>query len=82
MCRRPNRLSYKEQRELDSLPTEIEALEHEQAQLTALMSSPDYHRRGAEQIRADRRRSEELEELLLARFARWEALEEARPKSK
>src|SRR6266436_2195924 len=29
------RLSYKEQRELDGLPAEIEALEHEQRQLTA-----------------------------------------------
>jgi ATP-binding cassette subfamily F protein uup len=76
------RLSYKDQRELDSLPNEIEALENEQAGLTALMSSPDYHRRGAEQIRADRHRSEEIEALLLAKFARWEALEEARPRSK
>jgi ATP-binding cassette subfamily F protein uup len=72
-----SRLSYKDQRELASLPDEIEALEREQSELNALMSSPDYHRRGAEQIRADRRRSEELETTLLAKFARWEALENA-----
>jgi ABC transport system ATP-binding/permease protein len=72
------KLSYKDQRELDSLPDEIEALEREQSQLNALMSGPDYHRRGAQQIREDRRRSEELEAALLAKFERWESLEEAR----
>jgi ABC transport system ATP-binding/permease protein len=72
------KLSYKEQRELASLPDEIEALEREQSELNTLMSSPDYHRRGAEQIREDRRRSEAIEAALVAKFARWEALEEAR----
>jgi ABC transport system ATP-binding/permease protein len=72
------KLSYKEQRELASLPDEIEALEREQSELNTLMSSPDYHRRGAEQIREDRRRSEAIEAALVAKFARWETLEEAR----
>jgi ATP-binding cassette subfamily F protein uup len=76
------RMSYKDQRELESLPDEIEALEREQSELNALMSSADYHRRGAEQLKTDRRRSEELEALLQAKYARWELLEEARPKSK
>jgi ATP-binding cassette subfamily F protein uup len=72
------KLSYKDQRELASLPDEIEALEREQSQLNALMSGPDYHRRGPQQIRDDRRRSDEIEALLVARFERWETLEEAR----
>jgi ATP-binding cassette subfamily F protein uup len=72
------KLSYKDQRELELLPGEIEALEHEQSQLTALMSAPDYHRRGAQQMRDDKRRGEEIEALLLDKFARWETLEEAR----
>jgi ATP-binding cassette subfamily F protein uup len=72
------RLSYKDQRELTSLPGEIEALEQEQAAITARMSVPDYHLQGAPQIRADRKRLEELEALLLARFERWEALEAER----
>jgi hypothetical protein len=42
------------------------------------MSSPDYHRRGPQQIRDDRLRSEAIEALLLTKFARWESLEEAR----
>jgi ATP-binding cassette subfamily F protein uup len=72
------KLSYKDQRELASLPDEIEALEREQSELNALMSGPDYHRRGAQQIREDRRRSDEIEALLVTKFERWEFLEEAR----
>ena len=68
------KLSYKDQRELDSLPKEIEALEREQADLTARMSTPDYHRQDGQQLRTDSKRLEEIEELLLTRFARWEAL--------
>jgi ABC transport system ATP-binding/permease protein len=70
------KLGFKEQRELDSLPQEIEALEREQAELSARMSAPDYHRQGAQQLRADGKRLEEIEALLLAKFARWEVLEE------
>jgi ATP-binding cassette subfamily F protein uup len=73
-----SKLSFKDQRELAALPDEIEALEREQSQLNALMSGPDYHRRGAQQIRDDRLRSEAIEALLLSKFARWESLEEAR----
>ncbi len=78
------RLGYKEQRELTSLPGEIEALEQEQAAITARMSAPDYYRQGqqdqqgAPQIRADRKRLDEIEALLLAKFERWEALEAGR----
>jgi ATP-binding cassette subfamily F protein uup len=72
------RLGYKEQRELTSLPGEIEALEQEQAAITTRMSAPDYHLQGAAQIRGDRKRIEEIEALLLAKFARWEALEAER----
>ncbi len=72
------RLGHKEQRELTSLPGEIEALEQEQAALTARMSAADYHLQGAPQIRADRKRLEEIETLLLTKFERWEALEAER----
>jgi ABC transport system ATP-binding/permease protein len=72
------RLSYKEERELAALPAEIEALEHEQNELIARMSEPDYHRLGGERLRSDRTRLAELEALLLERFARWESLEQQR----
>jgi ATP-binding cassette subfamily F protein uup len=70
------RLSFKEKRELEALPAQIEALEQEQAQLTARMADAGYHRVGAEQIRTDRARATALEAELETSFARWADLEE------
>jgi ATP-binding cassette subfamily F protein uup len=65
------KLSYKETRELASLPKEIEALEAEQRSLAAKMGAPEYFRLGAEELRADRERSGELEALLVEKLERW-----------
>jgi ATP-binding cassette subfamily F protein uup len=70
------KLTFREQRDLEALPGEIEALEREQHALTARMSSADYHRQGAEAIKADRARAEKIEHELAAKFERWSALEE------
>jgi ATP-binding cassette subfamily F protein uup len=72
------KLSYKDQRELEMLPGEIEALEKEQTELTARMSSSEYHKATPQAMREDSKRATEIEELMLTKFARWEALEEAR----
>ena len=39
------------------------------------MSQPDYHRAGAEKIKADRQRAEAIEHELAAKFERWSELE-------
>ena len=67
----PRKLTFAERRELDALPDEIEALEKEQHALTDRMSRPDYHREGADRIKADRVRAAELEHALAAKFERW-----------
>ena len=69
------KLSYKETRELEALPREIEALEAEQKQLSEKMAAPDYYRQPPDVLRADQRRSAEIEALLLQKLERWEALE-------
>jgi ATPase subunit of ABC transporter with duplicated ATPase domains len=69
------KLSYKETRELEQLPGQIESLEAEQRQLTDRMSSGDYHKQGAAQIKADRLRSDEIERLLVAAYERWTELD-------
>jgi ATP-binding cassette subfamily F protein uup len=69
------KLSYKEQRALDTLPAEIEALESEQRILSARMSQPDYHREHAGQAKSDRLRIEEIEHQIAAKFEQWTALE-------
>jgi ATP-binding cassette subfamily F protein uup len=68
-------LSYKETRELESLPAEISALEAEQKQLAEKMAGPDYYRQSPDALREDRRRHVELDRLLLEKLERWEALE-------
>src|SRR5438067_6250037 len=69
------KLTYKETRELQSLPAEVAALEAEQKALYARMHEPDYYREPPEKLRADRERSDEIERLLLEKLERWEALE-------
>jgi ATPase components of ABC transporters with duplicated ATPase domains len=69
------RLTFNEQRELDALPAELEALEREQHALSTRMCAADYHRQDVDAIRADRRRAEEIERLLADRFARWGELD-------
>jgi ATP-binding cassette subfamily F protein uup len=69
------KLSYKETRELESLPKQIEALEAEQQMLAARMAAPEYFRQPPDLLRADQKRSGEIEALLMKQLERWEALE-------
>ena len=70
------KLGYKEQRELEQLPDELEALEREQTELTARMSEADYHRQTPAQLKADRERLAEIERLLDEKFTRWSELDQ------
>jgi ATP-binding cassette subfamily F protein uup len=72
------KLSYKESRELDELPSRIESLESEQRALTEAMSSGDYHKRGAEQMRRDAARAQAIERELETAFERWAVLDAKR----
>ncbi|MDH3318441.1 MAG: ATP-binding cassette domain-containing protein [Betaproteobacteria bacterium] len=69
------KLSYKEARALESLPGEIEALEAEQQALAKKMTAPEYFRQPPQALRADQKRSGEIETLLMDKLERWEALE-------
>ena len=69
------KMTYKEQRELESLPGAIEALETEQRELHDRVCAPDYHRVSADQIRRDRERAAELDTLIASSMERWEQLE-------
>jgi ATP-binding cassette subfamily F protein uup len=70
------KLSYKESRDLEQLPKEIEALEAEQQALLAKMSGADYHKQSADAIKADDTRNKQIETLMNEKFERWSALEE------
>jgi ATP-binding cassette subfamily F protein uup len=72
---KPARLSFKDQRELEALPAELDALEQEQVRLGDKMAAPDYYKQGAEVLRGDRARAVEIEKLLAERLERWVDLE-------
>ena len=69
------KFSFKEQRELQALPAELETLEREQQALTARMSAPDYHRQGADAVKTDRLRAKAIERAIAVKFERWAALD-------
>ena len=69
-----SKLSYKEARELDALPAQIQALEAEQAQIAARLADPALHQ-DHPRAAALHARSVAIEAELLDALARWEALE-------
>ncbi len=73
---KPRKRSYKEQRELDSLPQLIEALETERETLHARMADPAFYQQAPTAISAVQDRLTGLETELEQVYARWEALEE------
>ena len=70
------KLSYKEQRELETLPARIEALEAEQARLRAESESGDFYKAGAEHITSVLARLEAIGPELESTLSRWMELEE------
>jgi ATP-binding cassette subfamily F protein uup len=71
------KLSYNEQRELESLPAHLEALEVEQQRLRTEVESPEFYRERADHIRAVLARLEQIGQELDTAMARWLELEDA-----
>jgi ATP-binding cassette subfamily F protein uup len=69
------KLSYKETRELEGLPGQVEALEAEQGVITRRLADPAIYRDPGADPKALSLRNEEIESELMALLARWEALE-------
>ncbi|REK07960.1 MAG: ATP-binding cassette domain-containing protein, partial [Acidobacteria bacterium] len=72
---RAAKLSYRERRELDGLPQQIEELEQEQASLNQRFADPQLYRAEGEQVARLRQRAEEVRLELARSYARWEELE-------
>ena len=69
------KLSYKEQRELASLPQQIEKLEQQVANLTATMSEPGFYQSGFADIQGVTEDLAKVQSQLDAAFLRWSELE-------
>jgi ABC transport system ATP-binding/permease protein len=72
---RTRKLSNRERTELEALPARIEAMETEQAQLTAQLADPAFYARDPAAVPAVRQRLGTLEAEMAKAFARWEELE-------
>ena len=69
------KLSYKDQRELEQLPAEMEKLEKEQAELSAKLADGSWFISNADAATKASQRLAEIEELLLEKLERWDELE-------
>ncbi|MBE0575840.1 MAG: ATP-binding cassette domain-containing protein [Desulfuromonadales bacterium] len=72
---RSRKLTFKEKRELEALPLQIDALETEVAGLHAKMADPAFYRTAGEQVAATTSRLKTLEAELAETYARWEELD-------
>src|SRR3569623_2643587 len=70
-----SKLSFKETRELEALPAQIEALEIEQAQIAERLADPVLYQSSPQDAVALQARSEAIEAELLEALTRWEMLE-------
>ncbi len=69
------KLSYKEQRELDTLPTLIADLEAEQKTISERLADPDLYRQQPDEAKRLNQRFAEIDALLLESLEKWDALE-------
>jgi len=70
-----HKLSYKDQRELDELPVEIESLEAAVSALQAEISDPAFYTQGSDDVAAKLRDLSAAENKLEERVERWSELE-------
>jgi len=71
-----NKLSFKESRELEEIPTRITLLEREQEEISAALSTTNLYRDNPTHAKQLQERSAVLEDDLLQLMTRWETLEQ------
>ncbi|MBU4420675.1 MAG: ABC transporter ATP-binding protein, partial [Proteobacteria bacterium] len=78
----PRKLTFKEARELESLPQKIEAMETEQQEIYNSMADPSFYKKDSVLIGQAKARIEELKQSLAIAYERWEELEAINPNGK
>jgi len=73
--RKTKKLSYKDQRELESLPADIEQYENELAQLQLQVNDPEFFKQGSDATAKTLALLTEKEDALSQKYARWDELE-------
>ncbi len=69
------KLTFKEQKELETLPERIETLELEREQIHTCLSDPAFYRSNGEKVPETKARLEALDSELTRVYERWEVLE-------
>ena len=72
---KPAKLTYNEQKELESLPQRIAELEQQQGELHTAMADPAFFKQQGPEIANAKARLDAIERELSERYARWEELE-------
>jgi ATP-binding cassette subfamily F protein uup len=72
---KPARLNYNEQRELESLPKKIDALEQQQRELHTAMAAPAFFKQQGSEIANAKSRLDAIERELSELYARWGKLD-------
>jgi ATP-binding cassette subfamily F protein uup len=72
---KPQKLTYKEEKQLEALPEQISGLEAEQAQLQDQLNDPKFFKRPWQETQKATQRLESLEAELLEAYAQWEKLD-------
>ena len=70
------KLNYKEKKELEGLPGQIEKLEAQVGAMHDAMGKPGFYKQNTDEIAMASKKCEELEEQLKGLYTRWEELEE------
>ncbi|MDE2259037.1 MAG: ABC transporter ATP-binding protein, partial [Betaproteobacteria bacterium] len=73
---RPEKMSYKEVREMESLPVQIETLEAEQAGIATQLADSNLYKGDPERLKQLQARHAEIEQAVEDAMARWTALEQ------
>jgi ATP-binding cassette subfamily F protein uup len=72
---KPKKLSYKEQRELETLPVLIAKLENEQKAISERLADPNLYKQQPEEVQRLNQRFAEIDMLLMDSLEKWEAIE-------
>jgi ATP-binding cassette subfamily F protein uup len=73
--KRSRKLSYKEQRELENLPEEIESMERQLQELEERVSQPDFYQQEKDAITSTLASMDAVREQLAEAYRRWETLD-------
>ena len=74
-AQKSKKLSYKEQRELETLPALIATLEAEQKTISEQLADPELYRQRPDEVQRLNARFAEIDDLLMESLEKWEAIE-------